>query len=67
LTTARDRLDDVAIRLLVEGLWDCESGVRLLSVKLVPLDDFTRPQLRYLRDDPMETSEVRTAATIRLR
>jgi hypothetical protein len=37
--------------LLHEGLWDCESGVRLLAV---------------LRDDPMETTDVRAAATDRL-
>jgi hypothetical protein len=54
------------VRCLVEGLWDCESGVRLLAAQKAPVDDFTTPRLRYLRDDPMESAEVRAAAAERL-
>ena len=55
-----------ARRRLVEGLWDCEANVRLLSATHVLLDKHTSERLRYLRDDPIETAEVRTAAAARL-
>jgi hypothetical protein len=55
-----------ARRRLVEGLWDCEADVRLLSATHAPLDKHTTERLRYLRDDPIETAEVRTAAAARL-
>lgn len=51
---------------VVEGLWDCEADVRLLAVRHTPLDDWIRDRLRYLRDDPIETAEVRAAAMDRL-
>lgn len=52
--------------LLTEGLWDCESDVRQFAAEHTPLDDMTRKQLSYLRDDPMETPEVRATAAARL-
>ncbi|GGM09144.1 hypothetical protein ACFFX1_01480 [Dactylosporangium sucinum] len=51
---------------LAEGLWDCETGVRLLSVRHVTADARTRRRLEYLRDDPIEEPEVRAAAAERL-
>ncbi|MEK8107287.1 hypothetical protein NKG94_22835 [Micromonospora sp. M12] len=47
-------------------MWDCESDVRQFAAEHVPLDDMTRKQLSYLRNDPMETSEVRATAAARL-
>ncbi|RSM42741.1 hypothetical protein DMB66_54525 [Actinoplanes sp. ATCC 53533] len=40
--------------LLVEGLWDCEEGVRRLAVEHVALSAEVRERLAYLRDDPIE-------------
>ena len=57
--------DDCAMAVF-EGLWDCESDVRLIAAQHVPLDDKTRDRLRYLRDDPLETDSVRDAAATRL-
>ncbi|MFD0534246.1 hypothetical protein ACFQY7_11210 [Actinomadura luteofluorescens] len=51
---------------LLEGLWDCEANVRELAAAHVQLTGTTRARLRYLRDDPMETPEVRGAAAQRL-
>ena len=51
---------------LVEGLWDCEAQVRLLAVQHVEADCSTKRRLEYLRDDPIETVEVRAAAAERL-
>ncbi|MEU8796788.1 hypothetical protein [Spirillospora sp. NPDC048819] len=51
---------------LSEGLWDCEADVRELAAAHVQLTDPTCARLRFLRDDPMETSEVRAAAAQRL-
>lgn len=51
---------------LVEGLWDCESDVRRYAADHAPLSIVTRHQLGVLRDDPMETPEVRAAAAARL-
>ncbi|OLT25084.1 hypothetical protein BJF79_13040 [Actinomadura sp. CNU-125] len=53
-------------RYLIEGLEDCEADVRELAVAHVELTDRTRRCLAYLRDDPMETPEVRAAAARRL-
>ncbi|GAB7045205.1 hypothetical protein [Catenuloplanes indicus] len=55
-----------AQRKIIEGLWDCEADVRLLAVQRTPLDDRIRQRLQYLRDDPIETAEVRAAAMDRL-
>jgi hypothetical protein len=55
-----------AQRKVIEGLWDCEADVRLVAAQRTPLDDQTRKRLQYLHDDPMETAEVRAAATNRL-
>lgn len=52
--------------LLKEGLWDCESEVRRFAAAHVPLDGTAREQLRQLRDDPIETAEVRATAAARL-
>lgn len=62
--TALDRSG--ADRLLVEGLWDCERDVRQFAAAHAPLDEMTLNQLRHLRDDLMETAEVRAAAAARL-
>jgi hypothetical protein len=51
---------------LREGLWDCEGDVRLLAVQRVRLSSWIRERLVYLRDDPIETPEVRAAAAARL-
>ncbi|WP_433725425.1 hypothetical protein ACQP2Y_06330 [Actinoplanes sp. CA-051413] len=51
---------------LREGLWDCEGDVRLLAVQRVRLSSWIRERLVYLRDDPIETPEVRDAAAARL-
>ncbi|MCU7731157.1 hypothetical protein ODJ79_46235 [Actinoplanes sp. KI2] len=55
-----------AERLVVEGLWDCETDVRLLAAERAPLTDRTRERLRYLRDDPIEAQNVRAVAAARL-
>jgi hypothetical protein len=51
---------------LREGLWDCEREVRLLAAQHVSLTPLFRDRLTYLRDDPIETPEVRGAAAARL-
>jgi len=51
---------------LREGLWDCEEDVRLLAARHVSLSPRVRERLTYLRDDPIETPEVRGAAAARL-
>jgi len=51
---------------LVEGLWDCETDVRLLAAEHAPLTDRTRERLRYLHDDPIEAQNVRAVAGARL-
>ncbi|MEV8504613.1 hypothetical protein AB0368_07250 [Actinoplanes sp. NPDC051475] len=55
-----------AERFLVEGLWDCETKVRLLAAQRAPLTDMTRERLHYLRDDPIENADVRAATSARL-
>jgi hypothetical protein len=55
-----------AERVVVEGLWDCETDVRLLAAERAPLTAGTRQRLRYLRDDPIEAQKVRAVAAARL-
>jgi hypothetical protein len=57
---------DACAGALTEGLWDCEAEVRLLAVRHVPLDAKLEQRMEYLRDDPIETPEVRAAAAERL-
>jgi hypothetical protein len=57
---------DACAGALTEGLWDCEADVRLLAVRHVPLDAKLEQRMEYLRDDPIETPEVRAAAAERL-
>ncbi|NYF58842.1 hypothetical protein [Micromonospora purpureochromogenes] len=64
---AHAALDPTGVqRRFAEGLWDCEADVRLLSARRVALDGTAPERLRYLRDDPIETAEVRAAAAERL-
>ncbi|MGW5002528.1 hypothetical protein ACWEP8_33265 [Streptomyces hydrogenans] len=58
----RDGLDYV----YTESLWDCEETARLLGIASVPAGPETLGRIALLRDDPMETSEVRAAARARL-
>ncbi|MFC4042438.1 hypothetical protein ACFO1B_28770 [Dactylosporangium siamense] len=55
-----------AERFLTEGLWDCEGDVREFAAAHVPLSAVIRRRLDVLRDDPMETPEVRAAAAARI-
>ncbi|MEV8512015.1 hypothetical protein [Dactylosporangium sp. NPDC051484] len=57
---------DACAGALTEGLWDCEADVRLLAVRHVPLDEKLGRRMTYLRDDPIETPQVRAAAAERL-
>lgn len=50
---------------VVEGLWDCEDDVRLLAVTTAPLTSTVHHRLARLRDDPLETDEIREAAATR--
>lgn len=64
---ARTALDpDGVQKWMLEGLFDCEADVRRLAVHQVELTTATRERLAYLRDDPIEDPDVRTAATTRL-
>ncbi|MGW6869364.1 hypothetical protein [Streptomyces sp. NPDC054901] len=49
-----------------ESLWDCEERARLLGIASAPRHPQTLHRLAVLRDDPMETPEVRAAAEARL-
>ncbi|MFC8596581.1 hypothetical protein [Streptomyces atroolivaceus] len=49
-----------------ESLWDCEETTRLLGIASAPTNSETLGRVTVLRDDPMETTEVRTAARTRL-
>ncbi|WP_158685628.1 hypothetical protein [Streptomyces purpureus] len=49
-----------------ESLWDCEENARLLGVNAAPASPETLARIAILRDDPMETPEVRAAARTRL-
>ncbi|MEY2228392.1 hypothetical protein [Streptomyces sp. BF23-19] len=55
-------LDDAYI----ESLWDCERRARLLGIAMAPRQPQTTERIAVLRDDPMETPEVRAAAAARL-
>ena len=50
----------------VEGLWDCEEGVRSEAARCAPLTRETRIRLQRLHHDDAEETEVRTAAATRL-
>jgi hypothetical protein len=56
----------VAEPYLMEGLWDCEDGVRRIAVGAVPLDGEARIRLRRLRHDGAEDAHVRSTAAGRL-
>ncbi|MEU6705628.1 hypothetical protein [Streptomyces wuyuanensis] len=58
----RDCLDYV----YTESLWDCEETARLIGIASAPACPETLGRIAVLRDDPMETSEVRAAARARL-
>ncbi len=62
--TAIDR--HVAEPYLVEGLWDCEDGVRRIAAGAVPLEGEARTRLRRLRQEGAEDPDVRDAASGRL-
>lgn len=49
-----------------ESLWDCEERARLLAIASAPRHSQTLHRIAVLRDDPMETPEVRAAAGARL-
>ncbi|MET7370795.1 hypothetical protein ABZS61_34020 [Streptomyces sp. NPDC005566] len=49
-----------------ESLWDCEERARLLAIASAPHNPQTLHRIAVLRDDPMETPEVRAAAGTRL-
>ncbi|GAA0290270.1 hypothetical protein GCM10010302_31020 [Streptomyces polychromogenes] len=49
-----------------EALWDCEETTRLLGITSAPASPDTLDRIAVLRDDPMETAEVRAAARARL-
>ncbi|WP_240489784.1 hypothetical protein [Actinomadura atramentaria] len=50
----------------VEGLWDCEEGVREVAVRAVPRTEDTEVRLLRLQSDGAEDAEVRAAAAARL-
>ncbi|NEB36563.1 hypothetical protein [Streptomyces sp. SID14515] len=52
--------------LFTESLWDCEENTRLLGIASAPASPEALGRIAVLRDDPMETSEVRAAARARL-
>lgn len=56
----------VAEPYLVEGLWDCEDGVRRIAACAVPLSHETEGRLRRLRREAAEDGRVRSAAAGRL-
>ncbi|MET8861225.1 hypothetical protein ABZW95_34385, partial [Streptomyces sp. NPDC004579] len=49
-----------------ESLWDCEETARLTAIASAPAAPETLERIAALRDDPMETPEVRAAARDRL-
>ncbi|MFG3510317.1 hypothetical protein ACGF5F_33010 [Streptomyces sp. NPDC047821] len=49
-----------------ESLWDCEETARLLGIASAPASSEALGRIAQLRDDPMETPEVRAAARARL-
>ncbi|RAS21581.1 hypothetical protein BCL80_1306 [Streptomyces avidinii] len=58
----RDGLEHV----YTESLWDCEETTRLVGITAAPTNTETLGRIAVLRDDPMETTEVRAAARARL-
>ena len=46
----------------VEGLWDCEEGVRLEAVRFAPLTEETQMRLQRLHLDSAEEPDIRAAA-----
>jgi hypothetical protein len=50
----------------VEGLWDCEEGVRREAAQSAPITDETRIRLQRLHHDTSEEPDVRAAAGARL-
>jgi hypothetical protein len=56
----------VAEPYLVEGLWDCEDGVRRIAAGAVPLEGEARTRLRRLRQEAAEDPVVRSMAAGRL-
>ncbi|TXS15152.1 MULTISPECIES: hypothetical protein [unclassified Streptomyces] len=49
-----------------ESLWDCQGTTRLLGITSAPTNPEALDRIAALRDDPMETAEVRAAARTRL-
>ncbi|MDF6066686.1 hypothetical protein AB0K64_05285 [Streptomyces sp. NPDC053741] len=58
--------DDGLEHIYTESLWDCQKTTRLLGITSAPTIPETLDRLAVLRDDPMETTEVRAAAGTRL-
>lgn len=52
--------------VLTESLWDCEETARLSAIASAPASPEVLGRIAVLRDDPMETPEVRAAARARL-
>ncbi len=50
----------------VEGLWDCEEGVRQEAARFAPLTGETRVRLQRLHLDPAEEPGIRATAAARL-
>ncbi|MFF8190453.1 hypothetical protein ACF05L_06075 [Streptomyces bobili] len=48
-----------------ESLWDCEETARLLGIASAPAGPDVLRRIEVLRDDPMESPEVRAAARVR--
>jgi hypothetical protein len=64
---AFQRIDPGGTRqALVDGLRDCQAGVRALAVRYVPLDERVAGTLRYLSEDPLEDRDIRADARSRL-
>ncbi|MFI6940137.1 hypothetical protein ACIBI4_12760 [Streptomyces sp. NPDC050418] len=49
-----------------ESLWDCQEQARLLGIAHAPRNPATRERIEAMRDDPMESSDVRSAAAAAL-
>jgi hypothetical protein len=50
----------------IEGLWDCQEGVRTEAARFAPLTQETRIRLQRLHHDDAEDPGVRAAAGARL-
>ncbi|MET9843476.1 hypothetical protein ACFZC6_34175 [Streptomyces ossamyceticus] len=57
----RDGLEHV----YTESLWDCEERARWAAITSAPDGPEALERIAVLRDDPMETPEVRAAARAR--